>query len=122
MSYRPSRHSLFTSLDCLASLHCPNYNFLDIKPDARCCLSNEPTRRGTVRFLGKISSLPGSPNAPWIGVALDEPFGKNDGSVNGERFFQCEKNRGVFVRSEKVDIGDYPELGLEEDDPDMEEI
>ena len=73
-------------------------------------------------FVGTIPSLPGPSGAPWIGVALDEPFGKNDGSVNGERYFQCEKNRGVFVRAERVEIGDFAQLGLEEDDPDMEEI
>ncbi|MCJ1457796.1 hypothetical protein MMC28_008165 [Mycoblastus sanguinarius] len=93
-----------------------------IKFHARCHLSNESTRRGTVAFVGTIPSLPGPSGAPWIGVALDEPFGKNDGSVNGERYFQCEKNRGVFVRAERVEIGDFAQLGLEEDDPDMEEI
>ena len=95
---------------------------IGIKIDARCCLANEPTRRGIVRFIGTIASLPGPHDAPWIGVALYEPFGKNDGSINGERFFQCEKNHGVIVRPERVQIGDYPELGLEEEDPDMEEI
>ena len=93
-----------------------------IKVDSRCCLVNEPTRRGTVRFIGTIPSLPGMHDAPWIGIALDEPYGKNDGSVNGERYFQCEKNHGVIVRPERMEIGDFPELGLDEEDPDMEEI
>lgn len=97
-------------------------NETGVNLDARCCLANEPTRRGTVRFVGVINSLPGLHGAPWIGVALDEPFGKNDGSINGERYFQCEKNHGVIVRPERIQIGDYPELGLEEEDPDMEEI
>ena len=90
--------------------------------DARCCLAGEPTRRGNVRFVGVIPSLPGLPQAPWIGVALDEPFGKNNGSVNGESYFHCMDNHGVLVRPERIDVGDYPELGLEEEDPDMEEI
>lgn len=96
----------------------------DIRFRKRCHLSQESTRRGTVRFVGSIPSLPGLLDAPWIGIALDEPFGKNDGTVNAERYFQCEPNRGVFVRPERVVVGDFPELGLddEDEDPDMEEI
>ena len=90
--------------------------------DARCCLTDEPTRRGHIRFVGTIPSLPGLRDAPWVGVALDEPFGKNDGSVNGEHYFQCEKNYGVFVRPERIEAGDFPEMVLDEEDPDMEEI
>lgn len=93
----------------------------DIHLGVRCHLLNESTRRGTVRFVGTIPSLPGLQGAPWIGVALDEPFGKNDGAINGERYFQTQRNHGVFVRPERIEVGDFEELGLE-DDPDMEEI
>ena len=103
---------------CSSRLTCD----IGIIVDARCCLADEPTRRGNIRFVGVIPSLPGLSQAPWTGVALDEPFGKNDGSVHGKRYFQCKDNHGVFVRPERVVPGDYPELGLEEDDPDMEEI
>ena len=53
---------------------------------------------------------------------LDEPTGKNDGSVDGQIYFQCEKNRGVIVRADRVVVGDFGVLALEEEDPDMEEI
>jgi len=94
----------------------------EIKPGSRCRLSD--SRRGTITFVGSIPSLPGLPDAPWIGIALDEPTGKNDGSINGERYFQCERNRGVFVRAEKIEVGGFPELGLEDEDedPNMEEM
>lgn len=89
---------------------------------ARCRLSD--SRRGTIAFVGPIPSLPGTQGAPWIGIALDEPTGKNDGSVHGERYFQCAKNTGVFVRAEKVEVGNFTALGLEDEDdnPDMEEM
>lgn len=95
---------------------------LDIRIGARCRLANESTRRGTIRYIGPIPSLPGLEDAPWIGIELDEPTGKNDGRVKDERYFQCGKNRGVFVRAEKVEMGDFEELGLEDEGSDMEEI
>jgi len=93
----------------------------DIKIGSRCRLSD--SRRGTIAFVGPIPPLPGPSGAPWIGIALDEPTGKNDGSVKEERYFQCEKNRGLFVRAEKVEVGDFAKLGLDDElGSDMEEI
>jgi len=42
--------------------------------------------------------LPGK----WIGVALDEAKGKNNGTVQGKRYFTCEDNHGIFVRQTQV--------------------
>lgn len=60
----------------------------------------------------------------WIGLELDEPTGKNDGSVGGKRYFTCPSKTGVFVKPEKIGVGDYPPLGLDDglDDELMEEI
>ena len=54
-----------------------------------------------------------------MGIEYDEPLGKNDGSVNGERYFECRMKYGAFVRPEKVQVGDFP---VEELDLDDEEI
>lgn len=40
-------------------------------------------------------------------------------SVKGERYFSCRQNYGVFVRPEKVKIGDYPVEELELEDEEM---
>ncbi|KAL1965506.1 hypothetical protein VTN77DRAFT_5589 [Rasamsonia byssochlamydoides] len=55
-------------------------------------------RQATVRFVGSTHFAPGE----WIGVELDEPTGKNDGSVQGERYFDCEHGFGMFIRPSAV--------------------
>ncbi|KAF7593710.1 hypothetical protein BBP40_011002 [Aspergillus hancockii] len=51
-------------------------------------------RQATVRFVGTTHFAAGE----WIGIELDEPTGKNDGAVQGERYFDCEFGFGMFVR------------------------
>ncbi|KAH0130429.1 hypothetical protein KCU66_g3622, partial [Aureobasidium melanogenum] len=55
-------------------------------------------RHAIVRFLGATGFAPGE----WVGVELDEATGKNDGSVKGERYFDCEPNYGMFLRAAGV--------------------
>ena len=33
----------------------------------------------------------------WFGIELDETKGKNDGAVNGVRYFTCPADRGIFA-------------------------
>ncbi|XP_033184616.2 cytoplasmic linker protein 190 isoform X1 [Bombus vancouverensis nearcticus] len=52
------------------------------------------TKPGSIAYIGETQFAPGD----WAGVVLDEPIGKNDGSVAGSRYFQCEPKRGIFSR------------------------
>ena len=72
-------------------------------------------KRGVVQYVGKISQI-----APgwWIGVQYDEPVGKNDGTVKGRRFFECPPKYGGFLRPDKLQVGDYPELDIFDEDSD----
>lgn len=56
---------------------------------------------GVIRFIGP-ADFPSSSNSSfgsiWIGVELQKPIGKNNGSINGITYFTCPENHGLFVR------------------------
>ena len=55
--------------------------------------------RGVVRFCGSTTF---NPVGTWVGIELDSPKGKNDGSVNGVEYFKCAFPHGMFVRPSQV--------------------
>ncbi|XP_023032481.2 restin homolog isoform X1 [Drosophila willistoni] len=58
------------------------------------------SRPGILRYLGETQFAPGN----WCGVELDEASGKNDGAVDGIRYFECKPKYGVFVPIAKVSL------------------
>ena len=56
------------------------------------------TKAGVIAYLGETKFAGGD----WAGVILDELEGKNDGMVQGIRYFQCEPKRGVFAKPSKL--------------------
>ncbi|GAO14210.1 hypothetical protein UVI_02001570 [Ustilaginoidea virens] len=91
-----------------------------IQVGKRCRVGGEDTRRGVVKFVGEVQEIPNG-IGQWVGVHLDEPVGKNDGSIDGHRYWGSPSpmKHGVFVRPERVEIGHYPPM---DDLEDMEEI
>lgn len=47
-------------------------------------------------------------------------IGKNNGSIEGERYFTCKPKYGLFVRPDRVEVGDFPVV--DEFAGEMEEI
>uniref|UniRef100_A0AAF5PNL6 CAP-Gly domain-containing protein n=1 Tax=Wuchereria bancrofti TaxID=6293 RepID=A0AAF5PNL6_WUCBA len=56
-------------------------------------------RMGNIVYIGPARFAPGE----WIGIVLDQPLGKNDGSVDGHRYFSCEPKHGLFCKASKLE-------------------
>jgi tubulin-folding cofactor B len=82
----------------------------------RCSVS-PGDRRGEVAFVGPVKGLAAG---FWVGVRLDEPRGKNDGSKNGQTYFEAAPGFGLFARPNNVACGDFPEKGLDEEEDEDE--
>lgn len=85
-----------------------------LKVGTRVTINGKPQLgTGTVRFVGTTEFQTGL----WVGVELDQPgmenvdilvvrhtnygtlaVGKNDGSVQGTRYFNCAAAHGLFIR------------------------
>lgn len=48
----------------------------------------------TVRYVGQTSFSEGE----WVGVEMQYPKGKNNGTVQGVKYFECRDKFGMFVR------------------------
>lgn len=52
---------------------------------------------GVVRYIGNINAAPGT----FIGVELPDNSGRNDGSLDGQVYFKCAPNHGLFIKPER---------------------
>ena len=55
---------------------------------------------GIVRYIGPTDFSEGI----WIGVELRTPKGKNDGTIQGKRYFSCRPDHGLLVRPNKITV------------------
>lgn len=86
------------------------------------CQVQPGARRGEIAFIGLIDELGGGGH--WVGIILDEPMGKTDGTVqsSGVRYFEAPgPNRGGFFRGKNVEAGDFPEIDIMDELEDSED-
>lgn len=84
-------------------------------------VSVRSTMTGQVRFFGEVHYAKVSlqyklkhsvslydlltiAQGEWVGVELDEPLGKNSGTIKGVAYFECQNNHGVMVRPCEVSL------------------
>eukprot|EP01138_Halocafeteria_seosinensis_P009173 gb/GECG01009374.1/.p1 GENE.gb/GECG01009374.1/~~gb/GECG01009374.1/.p1 ORF type:complete len:695 (+),score=127.12 gb/GECG01009374.1/:1-2085(+) len=67
---------------------------------------------GILRFKGRVWGLW---KGMWYGVELNEAYGKNDGSCQDVKYFECTPGHGVFVRPHTI-------VPVRKWDDDVEEI
>ncbi|XP_052009518.1 CAP-Gly domain-containing linker protein 4-like isoform X2 [Xyrauchen texanus] len=97
----PSRSLIDTPHSGIASSRTPSassmaHESIEMRLGERVLVVGQ--RTGVVRFYGKTSFAPGF----WLGIELDKPSGKNDGSVRGVRYFSCPPKHGVFAPPSRV--------------------
>lgn len=56
---------------------------------------NYGSKRGKIVYIGEVHYTRGI----MIGMIMDDPVGKNDGSVKGQRYFKCSPGYGLMVRA-----------------------
>lgn len=56
------------------------------------------SKQGILKFIGTTKFAAGI----WGGIELNERIGKNNGSINGVRYFSCDSTRGVFAPINKL--------------------
>lgn len=97
-----------------------------IKAGLRCRVGGEDEKRGEVMYCGEVEAIAAKDEGGrgvWCGIKLDEPVGKNDGSLEGKRYWEQDGHAkfGIFVRPERVEVGEFPVLN-DLMDEDLDEI
>eukprot|EP01133_Synstelium_polycarpum_P011475 gene11475-13378_t len=59
---------------------------------------------GVVKYVGMTKFQTGR----WVGIELSKPIGKNDGTVQGEKYFDCKPAHGIFVKPNVVIVQELP--------------
>jgi hypothetical protein len=114
--FSPDRDALNSSTmsSASASASAQEFDLADV-PAAVCVgaravvgdVARIPLICGTIKFVGLTLFSSGC----WVGLELDSAIGKNDGSVQGNQYFTCPVNKGIFVRPNQVNTNMFCDDG-----------
>jgi len=93
-----SRHQLSGSLTHLTPLIDPDGPITKDHIGTPVCISG--SQIGILRFFGRTKFQDGD----WCGIECEKAVGKNDGSVDGVRYFRCNPRCGIFAPVSKVSV------------------
>ena len=60
-------------------------------------------QHGMIAFVGHVHFARGI----WVGVRLERRWGRSDGSVDGQRYFDAKKDHGDFFRPTTCNIVEW---------------
>ena len=106
----PAEQSEEEQVDVLDSLDGQADEEIDYQIGQRVIVGNKMT--GTVRYVGHTHFAEGV----WVGVEIDLPRGRNDGSIDGQKYFNCEQNYGLFAPPEKISLFEGEGRAAEEEE------
>ena len=76
------------------------------------CKAVDKGHHGIIRYVGPVPEIPKA--GSWVGIEYDEPVGKHTGTLQGNQYFSCSLNHGGFVRTTRIELGDFPVMADEE--------
>lgn len=68
------------------------------------------TKKGRIAYIGTVHFAKGE----MAGIHLDQPIGKNNGTISGRLYFQTEPKHGLFSRLHRLALHPLPDNGYEE--------
>ena len=96
-------NSATTNMLATSQLHSPSSNYSEI--DSLFNLGDrvwisfnvQEDKIGTIAFIGRVRG-----NSNFAGIILDDPTGKNNGSLDGIKYFTCPENYGIFASLDRI--------------------
>lgn len=74
-------------------IHKPTFFYIFFFAPLYFFYKHDTFQTGTLRYCGPTEFA----NGIWAGIELDDPGGKNDGSIGGISYFQCPQNHGKYA-------------------------
>ena len=69
------------------------FNRVPFKIGDRAVSRTDDRKCGVTKYVGSVEGNSGN----WVGLELDEPLGKHDGTINGKSYFTAGKDRGLMA-------------------------